>query len=181
MVITRSRAADREENEVECPITTAVKDKEEDIMADQEERELPMGGKILRDLYKTARSKDVTKIVAPLGNNITFKIDHPFMASLPSFHGLPSEDVLSYLEEFFDKCLAYQLVEISEEIMKMKHFPFTLKDRAKEWFKNLGIVFHTWEDIEHQFLDKFYSISWTNSIGKSIMLFSQGDESFSES
>ena len=181
MVITRSRAAEREENEVECPITTAVKDKEEDIMGDQEERELPMGGKILRDLYKTARSKDVTKIVAPLGNNITFKIDHPFMASLPSFHGLPSEDVLSYLEEFFDKCLAYQLVEISEEIMKMKHFPFTLKDRAKEWFKNLGIVFHTWEDIEHQFLNKFYSISWTNSIGKSIMLFSQGDESFSES
>ena len=90
MVITRSRAAQREENEVKCPITTTAKEKEHDIMADQEERELPMGGKTLKDLYKPARSKDVTKIVAPLGNNITFKIDHLFLASLPSFHGLPS-------------------------------------------------------------------------------------------
>ena len=49
MVNTRSRAAEREENEVECPITIAAKDKEEDIMADQEERELPMGGRTLRD------------------------------------------------------------------------------------------------------------------------------------
>ena len=181
MVNTRSRAAEREENKVECPITIAAKDKEEDIMADQEERELPMGGQTLRDLYKPARSKDVTKIVAPLGKNITFKIDHPFLASLPSFHGLPSEDVLSYLEEFSDKCSAYQLIRISEEVMKMKYFPFTLKDRAKEWFKNLGIVFQTREDIEHQFLHKFYSISRTNNIRKSIMLLSQGDESFSES
>ena len=138
---------------------TAAKDKEEDILADQEERELPMGGKTLRDLYKPARSKDVTKIVAPLGNNITFQIDHQFLASLASFHGLHPEDVLSYLEIFFDKYSTYQLVGISEEVMKMKFFPFTLKDRAKEWFKNLGIVFHTWEDIEHQLLNKFYSIS----------------------
>ena len=72
MVNTRSKTVEREENEVECPITIAAKDKEEDIMANQEERELPMGGKTLRALYKPARSKDVTKIVAPLGNNITF-------------------------------------------------------------------------------------------------------------
>ena len=181
MVITRSRAAEREENEVECPTMTAAKDKEVDIMAFQEERELPMGGKILRDLYMPVRSKDGTKIVAPLGNNITFKIDHPFLTFLPSFDGLPSEDVLSYLEEFSDKCLAYQLIGISEEVMKMKYFSFALKDRAKEWFKNLGNAFHTWEDREHQLLNKFYSISRTNNIRKSIMLFSKGDESFSES
>ena len=181
MVIKRSRAAEREEDELDFPITTTAKDKEEDIMADQEEMELPVGGKTFGDLYKPARCKDVTKIVASLGNNITFKIDHLFLSSLASFHGLPSEDVLSYLEEFSDKCSTYQLVGIFEEIMKMKYFPFTLKEKAKEWFKNLGIIFHTWEDIEHQLLNQFYSISQTNNIRKSIMLFSQGDESFSDS
>ena len=69
---------------------------------------------------------------------------------------------------------------MSNEILKMKVFPQTLKDRAKNWFKNLGLKFESWDEIEYCFLKKFYSSRKTKIFRQAIQGFWQGDEEFSE-
>ena len=69
---------------------------------------------------------------------------------------------------------------MSNEILKMKVFPQTLKDRAKDWFRNLGLKFESWDEIEDCFLKKFYSSGKTKIFRQAIQGFRQGDEAFSE-
>ena len=55
-----------------------------------------------------------------------------------------------------------------------------MKDRAKDWFRNLGLNFERWDAIENFFLKKFYSFGKTKMFRKAIQGFRQGDEAFSE-
>ena len=55
-----------------------------------------------------------------------------------------------------------------------------MKDRAKSWFKNLGLKFESWDEIEYCFLKKFYSSRKIKIFGQAIQGFRQGDEEFSE-
>ena len=56
----------------------------------------------------------------------------------------------------------------------MRFFPFTLKERAKEWFFPLGPEFDSWRDIEDAFLRKYYLVSKTIAMRRGIHEFSQG-------
>ena len=69
---------------------------------------------------------------------------------------------------------------MSNQILKMKVFPQTLKDRAKDWFRNLGLKFESWDEIEDFFLKKFYSSGKTKIFRQATQGFRQGDEAFSE-
>ena len=89
------------------------------------------------DHYAPIRSKLFTEIAPHIGEDVNFKIDTAFINSLPNFHGLPSENHYTYLEELVGKCYLYHIPGVSNEILKMKVFPQTLKDRAKDWFRNL--------------------------------------------
>ena len=65
--------------------------------------------------------------------------------------------------------------------MKMKHFPATLRDRAKDWFLKLGKEFTSWTEMEEEFLRKYYSVGKTTSVRKDIREFTQGmSETFHE-
>ena len=55
-----------------------------------------------------------------------------------------------------------------------------MKDRAKDWFRNLGLNFERWDEIENFFLKKFYSFGKTKMFRQAIQGFRQGDEAFSE-
>ena len=61
--------------------------------------------------------------------NICFSI-------LPSFHGLPSEDPLTFLREFYITIQTFPLNGLTADKLRMRCFPYTLKDRAKMWFIN---------------------------------------------
>ena len=56
----------------------------------------------------------------------------------------------------------------------MRFFPFTLKERAKEWFFTLGREFDSWRDMEDAFLCKYYSVGKTSDVRRAIREFSQG-------
>ena len=68
-----------------------------------------------------------------------------------------NEEPYEFLEEFHDICATYNYPEISQEVLKMKSFPFALRSRAKEWMKSLGQELSSWSDLEKAFLKKFYS------------------------
>ena len=56
----------------------------------------------------------------------------------------------------------------------MHFFPFTLKERAKEWFFTLGRKFDSWRDMEVTFLRKCYSVGKTSAVRCAIREFLQG-------
>ena len=56
----------------------------------------------------------------------------------------------------------------------MRFFPFTLKERAKEWFFTLGREFASWRDMEDAFLRKYFSVGKTSAVRRAIREFSQG-------
>ena len=65
--------------------------------------------------------------------------------------------------------------------MKMKLFPATHRDRAKDWFLKLGKEFTSWTEMEEEFLRKYYSVGKTTSVWKAIREFTQGSsETFHE-
>ena len=67
------------------------------------------------------------------------------------------------------------------DMMKMKLFPATLRDRAKDWFLKLGKEFTTWTEMEEEFLRKYNSVRKTTSVRKAIREFTQGQsETFHE-
>ena len=78
-----------------------------------------------------------------------------------------------HVDEFFQVCEFNQFQNVPSEIAKMRFFPFTLKERAKEWFFTLGLEFDSWRDMEDTFLCKYYSVGKTSAVRRAIHKFSQ--------
>ncbi|RVW81562.1 hypothetical protein CK203_049473 [Vitis vinifera] len=56
---------------------------------------------------------------------------------LPTFHGMESENPYAHIKEFEDVCNTFREGGASIDLMRLKLFPFTLKDKAKIWLNSL--------------------------------------------
>ena len=54
-----------------------------------------------------------------------------YINQLPSFHGLASEDPVHFLREYYATVQTFPLHGLNEDQLRMRCFPYTLKDRAK--------------------------------------------------
>ena len=110
-----------------------------------------------KEHYTPIGSDGFTKITMNLGDNVNFKIDVSFLNSLPSYHGLPHENPYTFLEELIGRCSLYHIPRVSQDVLKMRIFPETLRYRSREWYRNLGRKFESWNEIEECFMKKFYT------------------------
>ncbi|RVW18645.1 hypothetical protein CK203_104274 [Vitis vinifera] len=77
-------------------------------------------------------------------------------ATLPTFHGMESENPYSHIKEFEEVCNTFQEGRASIDLMRLKLFPFTLKDKAKIWLNSLRPrSIRTWTDLQAEFLKKY--------------------------
>ena len=104
-------------------------------MAQNDERNVR---RCLSDYARPVLQRPVTRIHAPLARNANFRIDSHVMSMLPIFHGKPSKDPYKHVNELSQVCEINQIHNVSADVMKMKLFPATLRDRAKDWFLKLG-------------------------------------------
>uniref|UniRef100_A0A803PAT8 Retrotransposon gag domain-containing protein n=1 Tax=Cannabis sativa TaxID=3483 RepID=A0A803PAT8_CANSA len=88
---------------------------------------------------------------------------------LPSFHGFPSEDPDKHLKEFYIVCSSMELPSVTEEQIKLRAFPFSLKDEAKEYLYYLppGTI-ETLNVMKIVFLEHYFPASKVGSIQKEI-------------
>ncbi|PON51806.1 hypothetical protein PanWU01x14_213760 [Parasponia andersonii] len=71
---------------------------------------------------------------------------------LPTFHGLDSENLYLHLREFEEVCNTYNDQNCSMNTIRLKLFPFSLKDKAKTWLQNLRLGFiGSWNEMQQQF------------------------------
>ncbi|RDY08766.1 hypothetical protein CR513_06973, partial [Mucuna pruriens] len=78
------------------------------------------------------------------------------------FHGLVSDDPDKHLKEFHVMCSTMRSHGILEDYIKMKAFPFSMDEAAKDW------LYQQPGDMKKVFLEKFFLSSKTTSIRKEI-------------
>ncbi|CAN6566362.1 unnamed protein product [Malus baccata var. baccata] len=89
-----------------------------------------------------------------------FELKSSLLHHIPKFHGLSMEDPNKHLKKFEVVCSSMTLVNVDKNILKMKAFPFSLLEKAKDWLYELapGTV-TSWESMKRAFLEKFFPTS----------------------
>ena len=108
--------------------------------------------------------------------DVGFELKSGLIHLLPTFRGFENEDPYKHLKEFHMVCSSFRPQGVTEEQIKLRAFPFSLADRAKDWLFYLpsGAI-TTWEDMVRQFLDKFFPASRAARIRREICSIKQND------
>jgi hypothetical protein len=103
-----------------------------------------------------------------------YEIEPSTIQSLPSFFGLDNENPYKLLDEFLKICSALEIQGFTQDALRLRLFPFTLKDKAENWFDSLTPNSITsWDQMQQEFLEKYFPMWKTIQIRREIMGFSQ--------
>nr|CAN82706.1 hypothetical protein VITISV_037843 [Vitis vinifera] len=130
----------------------------------------PNAFRSMRDRMHPPRMSALSCIVPPTEQLV---IRPHIVPLLPTFHGMESENPYAHIKEFEDVCNTFQEEGASIDLMRLKLFPFTLKDKAKIWLNSLRPrSIRTWTDLQPEFLKKFFPTHRTNGLKRQISNFS---------
>ncbi|CAN6700789.1 unnamed protein product [Malus baccata var. baccata] len=89
-----------------------------------------------------------------------FELKSSLLHHIPKYHGLSMEEPNKHLKEFEVVCSSMTSINVDGSILKMKAFPFSLVDKAKDWLYELapGTVTSS-ESMKRAFLEKFFPTS----------------------
>ncbi|KAL0320284.1 UNVERIFIED_CONTAM: hypothetical protein Sradi_5289900 [Sesamum radiatum] len=101
--------------------------------------------------------------------DVDFELKTGLIRLLPTFRGLAGEDPHKHLKEFHVVCSGMRPQGVTEEQVKLRAFPFSLGEKAKDWLYSLpsgSIV--SWNELKKQFLENYFPASRTITIRKEI-------------
>ncbi|XP_071738861.1 uncharacterized protein [Rutidosis leptorrhynchoides] len=135
--------------------------------------------------YQPGDYEDHSPIVYPspnADNNRRFEVRPQLISILPNYRGMATEEPYEHITEFNEICATNQVNGFMDEEVRLRLFPYSLKDKAKRWFLLLPArSITTWEVMKKKFLEEFYPISKTSDMHMQIKSFRQlTDELFHE-
>ncbi|KAF7839991.1 uncharacterized protein G2W53_008473 [Senna tora] len=73
------------------------------------------------------------------------------------FGGSPIEDPNNHILNFLEICDTFKHNGVSDDAIRLRLFPFSLRDKTKVWLQSLpeGSI-STWEELAQQFLTKYF-------------------------
>ena len=79
---------------------------------------------------------------------------------LPTFHGMENENPYTHIRDFEEVCITFKEGAIDIDLLKLKAFPLTLKDKAKIWLNSLRPrTIRSWAELQAEFLKKILQCS----------------------
>ena len=124
------------------------------------------------DVSNTNNNDFLSTPIAPLNDVESCEINTALLNLVmkDQFSGLHSEDVASHLNNFIDLCDMQKFVD--NDIVKLKLFPFSLRDRAKTWFSSLPKnSIDSWNKCKDAFISKYFPPAKIISLRNDIMNF----------
>jgi hypothetical protein len=121
--------------------------------------------------------------VLPATNVTYFDLKPSVIQILPTFNGLENEDPYTHVKEFLEKCNTFKFQNFSDELVRLRLFPFSLSGRAKAWLhSNMPGSITSWEILLTNFYNKFFPISRINQFRQKLSTFNmEEDEKFCDS
>ena len=90
------------------------------------------------------------------------------------FAGHPSENPNMHLCNFLVKCDNVKLNGVSTDAIRLRLFPFSLRDRGRDWLQNEEPnTLATWNALSRAFLSKYFPPGKTAKLRANITLFAQ--------
>ena len=115
----------------------------------------------LGDCWHPMMNEDYSGICHQLidANNFELKPALINMVQQQQFKDNPSEDPNGHLLNFLQLCDTIKMNGVDHNVIKLKLFPFSLRDKARNWFNNLmpGSI-DTWGTLVETFLTKFFPL-----------------------
>ena len=116
----------------------------------------------MRDHIHPPRVSAPSCIVPPVEDMVV----RPYLVPLlPTFHGMENENPYTHIREFEKVCSTFKEGVTNMDLMRLKVFPLTLKDKAKIWLNSLRPrSIRNWAELQAEFLKKFFITHKSNSL-----------------
>ncbi|XP_074265096.1 uncharacterized protein LOC141587514 [Silene latifolia] len=93
------------------------------------------------------------------------------------FGGGPLENPNDHLNDFLENCDMYKSNGVSDDAVRLRLFPRSLRGLAKDWLKNCDPdSFKTWDELASAFLNKYFPPSRTAKVKSELQSFTQEED-----
>ena len=144
-------------------------DKEKEMAAEDQ--------KALRDFATPKMTELQSSITRPAIAANTFEIKPgtiQMVQNTVQFGGMANDDPNDHLIGFLEICDTFKYNGVSDDAVRLRLFPFSLRDKAKSWLNSHPAgSFTTWEDLAQKFLAKFFPPAKTAKLRNEITMFDQ--------
>lgn len=138
----------------------------------------------LKEFAQPSNEEPNSSIVNPTipANNFELKPSLLQLVQQNQFAGLAIENLNQHLKVFIQLADTFKTNGASPEAIRLRLFPFSLRDRAQSWLDSLPAnLIATWEDLRRVFLARYFPPSKTAVLRNQITRFTQNqDESLFE-
>ncbi|XP_031264274.1 uncharacterized protein LOC116122580 [Pistacia vera] len=130
--------------------------------------------------YSTPSLNGATSSIRQLVINAnTFEIKPTIIQMIQQsvqFGGLADEDPNLHIANFLEICDTFKHNGVYDEAIRLRLFPFSLRDKAKSWLTSLpaGSI-TTWEQMTQKFLSRYFPPTKTAQLRNDITMFVQVD------
>ena len=90
------------------------------------------------------------------------------------FTGASNQNAYKHLKGFVDTCWGSKQTNVSEDALRLRLFPFSLRGKALDWLERLpNHSITTWDELADKFIAKFFSPSHMAALRDEILAFKQ--------
>ncbi|KAK8681659.1 hypothetical protein V6N13_054061 [Hibiscus sabdariffa] len=97
--------------------------------------------------------------------------------SVGQFGGSPHKDARQHIRAFLEVCDSFRQQGVHEDVLKLKLFPYSLRDRARAWLSGVPArSLESWADLYRSFLMRYNPPNMHTQLRNDIASFRQGDD-----